>query len=46
MGINQRALSDHREMDNILFQSTASEGELQQEKLLEHDSPLDEALFI
>lgn len=37
--INQRELSDHGEMDNILFQSSSSEGELQQEKLLEHDSP-------
>lgn len=37
--INQRELSDHREMDNILFELTSSKGELQQEKLLEHDSP-------
>lgn len=37
MRINQRRLADHRGMDDILFQSTSSEGE--QEKLLEHDSP-------
>ncbi len=34
MGINQREQSDHREVDNILLQS--SQVELQQEKLLEH----------
>lgn len=37
--INQREPWDHRERDGILFHSTPSKGELQQEKLLERDFP-------